>query len=125
MDTPDKPPPGSRLSRRLVELNEIGVRMDLLCPTPAGHLEEGWHMTNPSELPAELLKQSPPIADLLQALSHDGPFERAQSAVNWGRAALPSETVRNLLALLNDPDRDVRVVAVTALGDYGGEAHRA
>ncbi len=81
-------------------------------------------MALPSELPAQLLNQSPPLADLLQALSHDGPFERVQSAMLQGRMVRPSETVRSLLDLLNDPDRDVRVVAITALGEYGGEAHR-
>src|SRR2546430_2340558 len=33
-----------------------------------------WHMTTPSELQAALLRQHPPLADWLEALSRDGPF---------------------------------------------------
>jgi hypothetical protein len=69
-------------------------------------------------------RPDPSIADWLEALSHDSPFERQRAAEVWGRVG-PSlaAAVRRLLGLLKDPNRDVRLQAAAALGDLGGQAH--
>jgi HEAT repeat protein len=78
-----------------------------------------------SELQAALLHQQPPLADWLEALSHDSPFERGRGPSIWDQAAPRLVLVPILISLLKDPDRDVRVRVLTALGDLGGQAHRA
>jgi HEAT repeat protein len=81
-------------------------------------------MTTPSELQAALLGQQPPLADWLEALSHDSPFEQGQDPSIWDQVAPRPALVPILLSLLKDPDRDVRVRVLTALGNFGGQAHR-
>jgi HEAT repeat protein len=81
-------------------------------------------MTTPSELQAALLRQQPPLADWLEALSHDSPFEQGQDPSIWDQVAPRPALVPILLSLLKDPDRDVRVRVLTALGNFGGQAHR-
>jgi HEAT repeat protein len=62
--------------------------------------------------------------DWLEALSHDSPFEGAQDPSVCDQAAPRLDLVPILLSLLNDTDRDVRARVVTALGNFGGQAHR-
>jgi HEAT repeat protein len=81
-------------------------------------------MTTPSEHRASLLRQHPPLADWLEALGHDSPFEQDQNPAIWDQAAPRPALVPVLLSLLKDPDRDVRVRVLTALGNFGGQAHR-
>jgi len=81
-------------------------------------------MTTPSELPTALLRQHSPLADWLEALSHDSPFEQKQDPSIWDQAAPRPALVPILLSLLKDPDRDVRVRVLTALGNFGGQAHQ-
>ncbi len=81
-------------------------------------------MTAPSELQAALLRQHPPLATWLEALSHDSPFERGQGPSIWDQDAPRLALVPILISLLKDPDRDVRVRVLTALGNFGGQAHR-
>jgi HEAT repeat protein len=81
-------------------------------------------MTTPSELQAALLRQHPPLADWLEALSHDSPFEQDQDPSLWDQAAPRPALVPILLSLLKDRDRDVRVRVLTALGNFGAQAHR-
>src|SRR5260370_291899 len=82
-------------------------------------------MTVSSELRMALLGQHPPIADWLQALSHDSPFEHDQDTSIWDRDAPRLAAVPSLISLLKDPSRDVRIQAVTALGNLGRQAQRA
>jgi HEAT repeat protein len=77
-----------------------------------------------SELPQALLGQQPAVADWLEGLSHDGPFERAEPDSAGHPAAPRLEAVESLISLLKDSDRDVRMQAVTALGNLGERAHR-
>lgn len=58
-----------------------------------------------------------PLADWLEALGHEGPFEGHE---------MPrlSAAVETLLPRLQDADPKVRLRAVKALGVLGGEAHR-
>jgi HEAT repeat protein len=81
-------------------------------------------MTATSEIQAALLPQHPPLVDWLEALSHDSPFEGGQDCLIWDQAAPRMDLVPILLSLLNDTDRDVRVRVLTALGNFGGQAHR-
>src|SRR5262249_2864277 len=81
-------------------------------------------MTTTSEHQAALLRQDPPLADWLEALSHDSPFEQGQDPSIWDQAAPRPALVPILLSLLKDPNRDVRVRVLTALGNFGGQAHR-
>src|SRR5262245_33912334 len=73
----------------------------------------------------DLLGEGPPLADWLEGLSHDSPFQRPQGAAAWGRDAPPLAAVRSLISILKDPDREVRIRAVTALGNLGGQARWA
>ena len=77
-------------------------------------------MTTASELQGSLLPQHPPLADWLEALSHDSPFERGQNPSIWDQAAPRLALVPILISLLKDPDREVRVRVLTALGSFGG-----
>jgi hypothetical protein len=61
---------------------------------------------------------------LLKALSHNSPFECGQDSLIWDQAAPRLDLVPILLSLLNDNDRNVRVRVLTALGNFGGQAHR-
>jgi len=81
-------------------------------------------MAATSELNKAVLRQQPPLADWLEALSHDSPFERGQDSSIWDQAAPRLELAPVLISLLKDPDRDVRVRVLTALGNLGGQAHR-
>jgi HEAT repeats len=67
----------------------------------------------------------PPLADWLVGLSHDSPFERLPASAARGGASPPLTALPSLLALLEDSDRDIRLRAVTALGDLGAEIRRA
>jgi HEAT repeat protein len=78
-----------------------------------------------SELPQALLRQQPPLADWLEGLSHDGPFERVQLSSVGHPAAPRLEAVESLISLLKDSDRAFRMQAATALGNLGEHAHRA
>src|SRR5260370_14258720 len=82
-------------------------------------------MTVSSELRMALLGQHPPIADWLQALSHDSPFERDQDTSIWDRDAPRLAAVPSLISLLKDPSRDVRIQAITALVNLRRHAQRA
>jgi HEAT repeat protein len=55
------------------------------------------------------------------ALSHDSPFEEAQSPADRPRTSPPLSALPSLLFLLEDADREVRLRAVAALGDLAGE----
>jgi HEAT repeat protein len=81
-------------------------------------------MAAPSELPKAVVRQQPPLADWLEALSHDSPFEHGQDPAIWDQVAPRLALVPVLISLLKDPNRDVRVRVVTALGTLGGQAHR-
>src|SRR5438105_4625136 len=74
--------------------------------------------------PVEPPTQEPQIADWLVALSHDGPFERPYAGMVWDRICPQLTAVPNLLSLMTKTDRNVRMRAVTALGDLGGEIRR-
>jgi HEAT repeat protein len=78
----------------------------------------------PEEAPVNL-SQGPPIADWLQALSHDSSFESQQAAALWGRAAPPPAAVRDLISQLHDHDPEARIRAISSLGEIGSQAHRA
>lgn len=62
-----------------------------------------------------------PLADWLVALSHDSPFERPHSSAAWAGPSPPPAEVPSLLSLLKDVDPDVRLRAVTALGQFAGQ----
>jgi HEAT repeat protein len=81
-------------------------------------------MTAASALQAAQLSQEPPLVDWLEALSHDSPFEPGQDPSIWDQAAPRLALVATLIALLKDPERDVRVRVLTALGNFGGQVHR-
>jgi HEAT repeat protein len=81
-------------------------------------------MTVPSELDKAALGQQPPLADWLEALSHDSPFERDQDPSIWDRAVPRLTLVPVLISLLKDRDPEVRVRVLTALGSLGAQAHR-
>ncbi|HEV3263845.1 MAG TPA: HEAT repeat domain-containing protein [Gemmataceae bacterium] len=81
-------------------------------------------MVNSSKLAVERLSQDLPLADWLVALSHDSPFEQPQASAAGGEASPPLAAVPSLLSLFKDSDREVRLRAVTALGDLGEEVRR-
>jgi len=81
-------------------------------------------MAVPAELHQALLRQQPPLADWLEGLSHDGPFERIQHTAVGHPAAPRLEAVASLISLLKDSDRDIRIQAATALGNLGEYAPR-
>jgi HEAT repeat protein len=70
------------------------------------------------------LDQAPPLADWFVALSHDSPFEQRPAGPARAGTTLPLAALPSLLSLLTDTDRDVRLRAVTALGDLAGEVRR-
>jgi HEAT repeat protein len=70
------------------------------------------------------LGQDPCLADWLVGLSHDSPFEPPQDKVVPGGASPSLAAVPSLLSLVNDPDREVRLRVVAALGELGGELRR-
>jgi HEAT repeat protein len=78
-------------------------------------------MTAVSELPPQ---QHPPLVDWLEALSHDSPYERGQDHSVWDQAAPRLALAPILISLLKDPDRNVRVRVLTALGNLGGQMRR-
>jgi hypothetical protein len=81
-------------------------------------------MMTSSEPHAAPLPQHPPLADWLEALSHNSPFENGQDMSIWDQAAPRLALVPVLVSLLKDPDRDVRIRVARALGNLGGQAHR-
>jgi HEAT repeat protein len=78
-------------------------------------------MTAHSELGMTHLQQHPPIADWLEALSHDSPFERPYSQAAGVGASPQLAAVPSLLSLLKDADRSIRRRAITALGNLAEE----
>jgi HEAT repeat protein len=76
------------------------------------------------KLPVQRLSQDPPLADWLVALSHDSPFERPPAHAAQGGTAPPLTAVPSLFSLLQDTDGNIRLRAVTALGELGGEVRR-
>jgi hypothetical protein len=85
-------------------------------------------MASSLKLQVDRLGQDPSLADWLIALSHDSPFEPPQANAAGGffgqKTSPPLTAVESLLSLLKDFNRDVRLRAVTALGDLGGEIRR-
>ena len=81
-------------------------------------------MAAPPKHDQPVLRQQPPLADWLEALSHDSPFERGEDPSIWDQTAPRLALVPVLISLLKDPDRDVRVRVLKALGILGGQAHR-
>jgi HEAT repeat protein len=81
-------------------------------------------MAVPSELHKALLRQQPPLADWLEGLSHDGPFERVQNNSVGHPAAPRLEAVPSLISLLKDSDQGIRMQAAKALGSLGERAQR-
>jgi HEAT repeat protein len=73
---------------------------------------------------SEWLDQDPPLTDWFVALSHDSPFEHLQTSTARGGASPSLAAVPNLLSLLKDSDREVRLRVVAALGNLGGEVRR-
>src|SRR5262249_39955947 len=71
------------------------------------------------------LGQDPPLTDWLVALSHDSPFEGPQAGGTPAGSPLPMVAVPSLLSLLKDPNRDVRLRGVAALGGRAGGVGRA
>jgi hypothetical protein len=61
----------------------------------------GESATMKTKLQAALLHQQPPLADWLEALSHDGPFERGRDPSIWDQAAPRLALVPILISLLN------------------------
>jgi HEAT repeat protein len=74
--------------------------------------------------PERVLRQQPPLADWLEALSHGSPFEGGQDPSLWDQVAPRLTLVPVLVSLLRDSDRDVRVRVIAALGTLGGQVHR-
>jgi HEAT repeat protein len=68
--------------------------------------------------------RDPLLTDWLIALSHDSPFEGPQTSAAWAGTSPPLASVPSLLSLLKDTDPEVRLRAVTALGDLAGEMRR-
>ena len=81
-------------------------------------------MTAASEIQAARLPQHRPLVDWLEALGHDSPFERGQAQSIWNQAAPRLGLAPILISLLKDPDRNVRVRVLKALGTLGGQAHQ-
>ncbi len=81
-------------------------------------------MAKPLENSLDASAEFPPIADWLEALGHDGPFERQPATVAWNGVAPPlAGAVRRLIPLLKDPDANVRRHAVETLGNLGSQAY--
>ena len=80
-------------------------------------------MAEPAKPLVEPLGGAPRLADWLEALSHGSPFESRQAPAVWGRAVPRLTLAPILISLLKDPERDVRLRVVTALGNLGGQAH--
>jgi HEAT repeat protein len=80
-------------------------------------------MTTTSKPQAALPLQTPPLVEWLEALSHDGPFERGPGPSVMDQAAPRLALVPVLISLLKDPDQAVRVRVLTALGNLGGQVH--
>jgi HEAT repeat protein len=76
------------------------------------------------ELDTPLFRQQPPLAEWLEGLGHDGPFERVQPTSAGNQAAPRLEAVPSIISLLKDPDPDTRMQAARALGSLGERAHR-
>jgi HEAT repeat protein len=70
------------------------------------------------------LVQDPPLTDWLVALSHDSPFEGPEARAARAGTSPPLAALPSLLSLLKDADRDIRLRAVTALGDLAAEVRR-
>jgi HEAT repeat protein len=81
-------------------------------------------MANVLKYPVECFDPYPRIGELLVALSHDSPFERPQAHATPGGASPSPAMVPSLLSLLKDSDPNIRLRAVTALGDLAGEVRR-
>src|SRR6516225_9406484 len=71
------------------------------------------------------LPEAPHVAAWLDALSHDSPFGPGQDNSVWERDAPRLALVPILISLLKDPDRNVRLRVVTALGNFGAQARQA
>jgi HEAT repeat protein len=82
-------------------------------------------MKRQPESQTAVLDEVPPVAAWLDALSHDSPFEPGQDTSVWERDAPRLALVPILISLLKDPDRDVRMRVVTALGNFGAQARQA
>jgi HEAT repeat protein len=81
-------------------------------------------MSQPAEKAGKILGSVAPIADSLEALGHDSPFERSEGGVPQDPVARDlAANVKDLLLLLKDPDPQIRLRAVTSLGAIGAEAH--
>ncbi len=78
------------------------------------------HGTQTADPPA-----APQVAAWLDALSHDSPFGSNQDNSVWERDAPRLALVPILISLLKDPDREVRLRVVTALGNFGAQARQA
>ena len=78
----------------------------------------------PSKHGMALLQQQLPIANWLEALSHDSPFDRPRAQATRIGTSPPLSAVPSLLSLLKDPDRTIRCRAITALGDIAEEIRR-
>src|SRR5437879_1970727 len=65
----------------------------------------------------------PPLAEWLEALSHDGPFEREDASI-LDEPAPRLALAPVLISLLKDHDPNVRIRVITALGNLGAQAHR-
>jgi HEAT repeat protein len=79
------------------------------------------------ERPIESLPpgENPLLANWLVAFSHDSPFDGPQVGAVRGAASVPLTTMQELLSQLNQSDREVRLRAATALGDFGAGVRRA
>src|SRR5262245_60002974 len=81
-------------------------------------------MAVPWELRMPLSQPLPPVADWLEALSHDSAFERGPKTSVGGRAVPPLSAAPSLFSFLKDSEPGVRLQAVAALGNLGEVAHR-
>jgi HEAT repeat protein len=81
-------------------------------------------MRAPTESHRALLREQPPLADWLEGLSHDGPFEHVQQTSAGHQATPRLEAVPSLISLLKDSDPGIRMQAAQALGNIGERAHR-
>lgn len=90
-------------------------------PSTKFELSEGKTMAQKLDLTERRL----PLADWLEGLSHDGPFERPED-LSVGDAAVPRfESLPSLVTLSRNPSKDIRIRAITALGRMGERARRA
>jgi HEAT repeat protein len=76
------------------------------------------------DLAKGVLHPQPPLADWLEALSHDGPFDGGQDPSLWDQVAPRLALVPVLVSLVKDSDRDVRARVIAALGTLGGQIHQ-